>query len=81
MDRVGELFNGRKWTWINRIGTSHELATALLNRNNSTVTATLNEEKYVIENIQRVFNHANIDDNSSHWTLNLRDGGRGNIKR
>lgn len=81
MDRVGELFNERKWTWINKIGTSHELATALLDRNNSAVTATLNEEEYVIESIQRVFNHANIDDNTAHWTLNLRDGGRGNIKR
>ena len=46
-----------------------------MDRNNSAVTATLNEEEYVIESIQRVFNHANIDDNTSHWTLNLRDGG------
>ena len=66
MDRAGELFNGRKWIWINRIGTSHELATALLNRNNSAVTATLNEEEYVIESVQRVFNHANVDDNTPH---------------
>lgn len=57
------------------------MATALLNRSNSAITATLNEEEYVIESIQKVFNHANIDDNVSHWTLNLRDGGRGNIKR
>ena len=57
------------------------MATALLNRNNNTITATLNEEEYVIESIQRVFNYANIDDDTSHWTLNLRDGGRGNIKR
>ena len=57
------------------------MATALLNRNNSAVTATLNEEEYVIECIQRGFNYANTDDNTSHWTLNLRDGGRGNIKR
>lgn len=57
------------------------MATALLNRNNSAVTATINEEEYVIESIQRVFNHANIDDNTAYWTLNLRDGGRGNIKR
>ena len=81
MDRAGELFNERKWTWINKISTSHELATALLNRNNNTITATLNEEEYVIESIQRVFNYANIDDDTSHWTLNLRDGGKGNIKR
>ncbi len=57
------------------------MATALLDRTNSAVTATFNEEEYVIESIQRVFNYANTDDNSSHWTLNLRDGGRGNIKR
>ena len=81
MDRTGELFNKRKWTWINRIGTSHELGTASLDRNNSTVTATLNEEECVIESIQKVFNHANVDDNTPHWTLNLRDGGRGNVKR
>ncbi len=57
------------------------MATALLDRNNSAVTATLNEEEYVIESIQRVFNYVNTDDNTQHWTLNLRDGGKGNIKR
>lgn len=45
------------------------------------MTATLNEEEYVIESIQRVFNYANLDDGTSHWTLNLRDGGKGNIKK
>lgn len=35
----------------------------------------------VIESIQRVFNYANTDDDTSHWTLNLRDGGKGNIKK
>ena len=57
------------------------MAAALLDRVNSAVTATINEEEYVIESIQKVFNYANIDDNTPHWTLNLRDGGRGNIKR
>lgn len=57
------------------------MGTASLDRNNSTVTATLNEEECVIESIQKVFNHANVDDNTPHWTLNLRDGGRGNVKR
>ncbi len=57
------------------------MAAALLDRANSAVTATINEEEYVIESIQKVFNYANIDDNTPHWTLNLRDGGRGNIKR
>ena len=81
MDRTGELFNEGRWIWISKIGTSYELATALLDRTNSAVTATFNEEEYVIESIQRVFNYANTDDNSSHWALNLRDGGRENIKR
>lgn len=45
------------------------------------MTATLVEEEYVISNIQRVRTHANIDDSVTHWTLNLRDGGNGNLKR
>ena len=53
----------------------------LLCKDNANITATINNEEYVIESIQKTFNHANIDDNTSHWTLNLRDGGRGNIKR
>ncbi len=44
-------------------------------------TATLGEKEYVIGNTQRVASHANIDDTITHWTLNLRDGGNGNIKR
>ena len=45
------------------------------------MTATLGEEEYVISNIQRISTHANIDDSVTHWTLNLRDGGNGNLKR
>ena len=41
----------------------------------------LGEEEYVISDIKRIRTHANIDDSIIHWTLNLRDGGRGNIKR
>ena len=39
------------------------------------------EEEYIISNTQRVITHANIDDSVIHWTLNLRDGGKGNLKR
>ena len=34
----------------------------------------------IIEDIKRVFTHANVDDSVMHYTLNLRDGGNGNIK-
>ena len=37
--------------------------------------------EYIISDICRVKTHANIDDSVMHWTLNLRDGGNGNIKR
>lgn len=39
------------------------------------------EKEYVINNIQRVATHANIDDTVIHWTLNLTDCSNGNIKR
>ena len=38
-------------------------------------------KEYVIGNMKRVVTHANMDDSVMHWTLNLRDGGNGNIKR
>ncbi len=63
------------------ISTSHTLARELLSKPDGFITATLGEEEYVICNIQIVANHANIDDTVTHWTLNLRDGGNGNIKR
>ena len=63
------------------ISTSHVLAKELLNKPDGSITATLGEEEYVISNMQRVATHANIDDSVTHWTLNLRDGGNGNLKR
>lgn len=60
---------------IELISTGHKLAKELL------ITATLDGKEYVIEDIQRIPTHANIDDTVMHWTLNLRDGGKGNIKR
>lgn len=63
------------------ISTSHALARELLNKPDGFITATLDEEEYIISNTQRIATHANIDDGVTHWTLNLRDGGQGNIKR
>ena len=57
------------------------LARELLSKPDGFITATYGDEELVIENFSRVATHANIDDNVMHWTLNLRDGGSGNIKR
>lgn len=57
------------------------LAKELLSKPDGFITATLDEEEYVISNIQRISTHANIDDSVIHWTVNLRDGGNGNLKR
>ena len=65
----------------NCISTSHALARELLNKPDGFINATLGEEEYVIETYKRKNTHANIDDSVTHWTLILRDGGRGNIKR
>lgn len=35
----------------------------------------------MINGIQRKATHANIDDTVTYWTLNLQNGGEGNIKR
>ena len=45
------------------------------------MTATNGEEEYMINGIQRKATHANIDDTVTYWTLNLQNGGEGNIKR
>ena len=41
----------------------------------------LGDEEYIISNTQRVVTRANIDDSVPYWTLNLRHGGNGNLKR
>ena len=56
------------------------MARELLRKPDGFITASLNGEEYIIEDIQRIPTHANIDDTAMHWTLNLRDGGK-NIKR
>lgn len=63
------------------ISTSHALAKELLSKPNGFITATLDDEEYVISNTQRIATHANLDDSVIHWTLNLRDGGKGNLNR
>lgn len=41
----------------------------------------LGEKEYIISSTQRIATHANNDDSVTHWTLNLRDGGNGNLMR
>ena len=57
------------------------LAKELLKKSDDFITVTYNNEELIIEDFKRVPTHANIDDGVTHWTLNLRDGGNGNIKR
>lgn len=57
------------------------MAKELLDKSDGFITATIGEEEYVIDHIQRVKTHANLDDSFTHFTLNLRNGGNGNIKR
>ena len=66
---------------IEIISTSHTLARELLSKPDGFIIATFGEEEYIISNIQRISTHANSDDSVTYWTLNLRDGGNGNIKR
>lgn len=61
---------------IDVISTSYALVKELLNKPDGFITVTLGEEEYIISNIQRVATHANIDDSVTHWTLNLREGGK-----
>ena len=60
---------------------SHALARELLSKPDNFLTATFEGREYIIEDYRRTATHANIDDGVMHWTLNLRDGGQGNIKR
>lgn len=57
------------------------MAKELLKKPNGFITATHGEKELIIDNVKRVSNYANSDDSSTYWTLNVRDGGGGNIKR
>lgn len=74
-----------KWKEITEIleiiSSSHALAKELLSKPDGFITAALGKEEYIISSIQRISTHANIDDSVTYWTLNLRDGGKGNLKR
>ena len=60
--------------------TSHALARELLNKPDGFITATSNDGKFAILNIQKVATHANIDDTITYWTLNLAQSKGGNVK-
>lgn len=57
------------------------LAKELLSKPDGFLTATCEGDEFIIENIKRKATHANIDDYTMHWTLNLRKCGQGNIVR
>ena len=57
------------------------LARELLSKPDGFITANYMDEEYIIGDIKRVSTYANIDDSIMNWTLNLRDGGNGNLKR
>lgn len=57
------------------------LAKELLSKPDGFIIVSNGEEEYVIKDIQRVATHANMDDTVTHWALNVRNGGDGNIKR
>lgn len=64
---------------------SHALADDLKLKQDDFITATYEDEngerEFIIETYKRKSTHANRDDGITHWTLVLRDGGQGNIKR
>ena len=57
------------------------LARELLSKPDGFIIANYMDGEYIIGDIKRVSTHANIDDGTMYWTLNLRDGGNGNLKR
>lgn len=63
------------------ISTSHKLAKELLSKPDGFITAVHKGDEYAIENLKRTITYANNDDSVIHWAVNLRDSGKGNIKR
>lgn len=53
----------------------------MLSKPDDFITVTVEEKEYVIDSIRRKFTYANYDDSVMYLTLNLQDGGNGNIKR
>lgn len=57
------------------------MAKELLNKPDGFIIANDGEREYVIDSIKRESTHKNLDDSCMYWSLNLRDGGNGYIKR
>lgn len=57
------------------------LARELLNKEDSFITVMCENKEYIIENVKRVAVHANIDDSTTHLTLQLKEYSGGNIIR
>lgn len=60
---------------------SHSLAKELLNKPDGFVTVTVDNREYMITDIIRKSNHANLDDWGYYYTLNCTEGEGVNIKR
>lgn len=56
------------------------MAKELLSKPDGFLMATHGEEEFAIESYQRKRTHANMDDYTMHWTLNLKSAREGNIK-
>lgn len=57
------------------------MAKELLSKPDGFITITANRTQYIPTDIQRISTHANLDDTVTHWTINTKDGGQGNIQR
>lgn len=65
----------------NGLITTHSLARELLNKPDGFLVVSNGIQEYVIDSVRRVATHANLDDYVTHWVLNIRDCGTGNIIR
>lgn len=63
------------------ISTSHMLARELSSKEDGFIIATDGEKEYIITDFYKVATHANLDDRITYWALNLRECGKGNIKK
>ena len=57
------------------------MARELLSKPDEFITVTLRENEYSIKGIKRVYTHANIDDGTTHLTLQVGECNEGNIIR
>jgi hypothetical protein len=57
------------------------LAKELLSRPDDFISVLVGEEEYVIDGIKKIFTHVNIDDDTSHLTIQTRKSNGGSILR